>query len=63
MGCDGDRTHLEKVIENKAMLACEEAEASPKKESLYHNEILATPTVRVTETTDVPSYPCLFPGQ
>ena len=33
MRYDGDKTHLEKVIDNEAMLTCEEAKASPKKET------------------------------
>ena len=33
MGYDEDKTHLEKVIDNEAMLTCEKSEASPKKET------------------------------
>lgn len=34
MWCGRDGTHLEKVIDNEAMLTGEEAEASPKEETL-----------------------------
>ena len=34
MGYDGDGTHLVKVIDDKAMLTGDEAEASPEEESL-----------------------------
>jgi hypothetical protein len=60
MGCDGDVTHLEKVIDDEAMLTGEEAEASPKEESLT---IMSYDHVLVTVTTDVPSNPCLLPSQ